>query len=100
VSEGVGVAINVGDLCLVKVMENLLEDPSLDDDAKLLWMLEEIVAMERRTLEGQALDLGWARDGRWDVSPESYLFMASHKSAYYSAAIPLVLGAICGGGTP
>ncbi len=35
--------------------------------------------MEERTLEGQALDLGWVRDGRWDLSVDDYLCMASHK---------------------
>ena len=25
--------------------------------------------MTRRTIEGQALDIGWARDGRYDISP-------------------------------
>ncbi|MDD6358812.1 MAG: polyprenyl synthetase family protein, partial [Parafannyhessea umbonata] len=48
-------------------------------------------------LEGQALDLGWARDGRWDISVDDYLCMASHKTAYYSAAVPLATGAICAG---
>jgi geranylgeranyl diphosphate synthase type I len=55
--------------------------------------------MERRTLEGQALDLSWVRDGRWDIEVDDYLFMASHKTAYYSAAVPLVMGAICAGGS-
>jgi geranylgeranyl diphosphate synthase type I len=52
--------------------------------------------MEMRTLEGQALDLGWARDHRWDVRVEDYLRMGSLKTAYYSCACPLALGAICG----
>ena len=55
--------------------------------------------MEEHTLEGQALDLGWARDGRWDISVEDYLAMARRKTAYYSAAVPLAMGAICGFGT-
>jgi geranylgeranyl diphosphate synthase type I len=55
--------------------------------------------MEQRTLEGKALDLGWVRDGRWDVTVDDYLYMATHKTAYYSAATPLACGAICAGGT-
>jgi len=55
--------------------------------------------MERRTLEGQALDLGWVRDRRWDLAPDDYLAMATLKTAHYSCATPLVIGAICGGGT-
>lgn len=55
--------------------------------------------MMKRTVEGQALDIGWARDGVYDLSIEDYLFMADHKTAFYSAAVPLALGGIVGGGT-
>ena len=97
-SEGTGVAINVGDLALVTVTAKILRDGTLEPDVRLR-ILDELVSMEERTLEGQALDLGWARDGRWDVSTSDYLCMASHKTAFYSAATPLSVGAICGGGT-
>ena len=97
VTEGVGVAINVGDLALVNVEAQLLRTGDYPAGVRLR-LLEEILAMEERTLEGQALDLGWARDARWDVGVDDYLFMASHKTAYYSAATPLATGAICGGG--
>lgn len=52
--------------------------------------------MTCRTVEGQALDLGWARDGRYDITPEDYLTMAIHKTAHYSGAVPLAVGAIVG----
>ncbi len=55
--------------------------------------------MTRRTIEGQALDIGWARDGRYDITPEDYLVMATCKTAHYSGAVPLAIGAIIGGGT-
>ena len=97
-SIGTGLAINVGDLALVSVFSGLLSDPTLED-AACLRVLCEIAYMEERTLEGQALDLGWVRDGRWDLSVEDYLFMASHKTAFYSASTPLACGAICGSGS-
>lgn len=99
VTEGTGVAINIGDLGLVNVLALVLRDQKLPADVRSD-VAERLVQMEERTLEGQALDLGWARDGRWDISVEDYLYMASHKTAYYSAAVPLVTGALCGGGTP
>lgn len=104
VAEGTGIAINVGDLALVDVFAQILRPekpsrPATYDDATTLRLLRELLSMERRTLEGQALDLGWARDGRWDVSVEDYLYMARHKTAFYSAATPLATGAICGGGS-
>ncbi|SES76832.1 farnesyl-diphosphate synthase /geranylgeranyl-diphosphate synthase [Olsenella sp. KH3B4] len=97
-TEGVGVAVNVGDLGIVRTFAGVLEDGSLDGATKLR-VLEEFAQMEQRTVEGQALDLGWARDERWDVTVSDYLTMATHKTAFYSAASPLSIGAICGGGT-
>lgn len=99
VTEGTGVAINIGDLGLVNVLALVLRDQKLPAAIRAD-VAERLVQMEERTLEGQALDLGWVRDGRWDISVEDYLYMASHKTAYYSAAVPLVTGALCGGGAP
>ena len=55
--------------------------------------------MTTRTIEGQALDIGWARDDRFDLAVNDYLVMANHKTAFYSGAVPLAVGAIVGGGT-
>ena len=85
-TEGTGLAINTGDLALVNVYAGLLADTSLDNDV-CLRLLCELTHMEQRTL------------GRWDVSVDDYLYMATHKTAYYSAATPLACGAICGEGT-
>lgn len=95
--EGTGPAINIGDLGIVRTFCRVLEDEALDGATKLR-VLDELARMEQRTVEGQALDLGWVRDERWDVACDDYLAMATHKTAYYSAASPLAIGAICGGG--
>jgi geranylgeranyl diphosphate synthase type I len=97
-TQGVGLAINDGDLALSQVTGSVLADESLSDPVKVR-LLGELVAMTTRTIEGQALDIGWARDGRWDISVEDYLAMATHKTAYYSVAVPLACGAIIGGGS-
>jgi geranylgeranyl diphosphate synthase type I len=62
-------------------------------------VLEELVEMTTRTIEGQALDIGWARDGRFDLNIDDYLQMARRKTAYYSGGTPLAVGAIIGGGS-
>lgn len=95
---GEGLAINAGDLALSLVTGTVVGDEGLDDATKLR-ILRELVDMTTRTIEGQALDIGWARDGRFDLSLEDYLLMAYHKTAYYSGAVPLAVGAIVGGGT-
>ena len=93
-----GLAINMGDLALSLVNGTVINDPLLDDATKVR-VVNELIEMTRRTIEGQALDIGWARDGRYDITPEDYLVMATHKTAHYSGAVPLAIGAIIGGGT-
>lgn len=95
---GTGLAINAGDLGLSLVNGTVMNDDSLDDATKVR-VVTELINMTRRTIEGQALDLGWARDGRYDITPQDYLIMATHKTAHYSGAVPLAIGAIIGGGT-
>lgn len=97
-TQGEGLAINMGDLALTLVNGTVMNDPALSDDVKIR-VVTELITMTRRTVEGQALDIGWAREGRYDITPEDYLVMATHKTAHYSGAVPLAIGAIIGGGT-
>ena len=80
-TEGLGLAINMGDLALSMVNGPVVNDPLLDDATKVR-VISELISMTCRTVEGQALDLGWARDGRYDITPEDYLTMAIHKTAH------------------
>ncbi len=98
IREGEGLAINAGDLALSLVTGTVVDDPGLGAETKLR-VLKELVDMTARTIEGQALDIGWARDGRFDLTVEDYLVMANHKTAFYSGAVPLAVGAIVGEGT-
>lgn len=98
IAEGEGLAINAGDLALTLVIATPLRDEMLPDDRKLR-VIGELVKMNEQTIDGQALDIGWARDDRFDLTVDDYLKMATYKTAYYSGAVPLAIGAICGGGT-
>ncbi len=93
---GTGLAINVGDSALVNVIRRITMTDHISDQLKVR-IIDALLSMEEHTLEGQALDLGWAQNERWDVTSDQYLFMALSKTAYYSAAYPLVLGALIGG---
>ena len=95
---GEGLAINAGDLALSLVTGTVISDDGLPDDIKLR-VLRELVDMTTRTIEGQAMDIGWARDERFDITVDDYLCMAQHKTAFYSGGVPLAIGAIIGGGT-
>jgi geranylgeranyl diphosphate synthase type I len=96
IREGDALAINAGDLALSLVTGSVVADTELDDTMKIR-VLRELIDMTTRTIEGQALDIGWVRDDRFDLSIDDYLLMASHKTAFYSGAIPLAIGAIIGG---
>lgn len=87
IKEGEGIALNVGDFGLSMVLGSAIKSK--------IEVLNELLKMEYMTIEGQAMDLGWARDNRYDITEEDYFTMASKKTAYYSAAVPCVLGAIC-----
>lgn len=94
-THGTGLAINMGDCALVDASKLICtlgthELPS----ATTLQLLDEFLTMERTTIEGQALDLGWSRAGAWNLTPNDYLVMAELKTAHYSLASPLVLGAL------
>jgi geranylgeranyl diphosphate synthase, type I len=95
-SYGEGLAINVGDLALSLVNGLVMNDPLLDDSLRIR-IVRELIKMTQYTVEGQAMDIGWARDGRFDITPEDYLFMAVRKTAHYSGGVPLAIGAIIGG---
>lgn len=95
---GTGLAINVGDAALVHTIGRICHGNAYDETTRLR-LIDALISMQERTLEGQALDLGWTQENRWDITPDEYLFMATSKTAYYSAAYPLLCGAIVGGGT-
>lgn len=97
-SLGTGLAINVGDAALVHTIGRICHGNAYDEATRLR-LIDALISMQERTLEGQALDLGWTQENRWDITPDEYLFMATSKTAYYSAAYPLLCGAIVGGGT-
>ena len=92
---GTGLAINVGDAALVHTIGRICRGNVYDETTRLR-LIDALISMQERTLEGQALDLGWTQENRWDITPDEYLFMATSKTAYYSAAYPLLCGAIVG----
>jgi geranylgeranyl diphosphate synthase type I len=95
---GEPLAINAGDYALGLVCTIVVRDPLLEDATKLA-VLDVIGEMSARTVEGQALDVGWVRDRIYDLTPADYMHMALGKTGYYSGIAPLKTGALVGGGT-
>jgi geranylgeranyl diphosphate synthase type I len=98
IMHGSSLAINAGDYALGLVCTIVVRDEYLDDTTKLA-VLNVIGEMSERTVEGQALDVGWVRDDVFDLTPNDYLHMALGKTGYYSGIAPLKVGAIIGGAT-
>ncbi len=92
-TQGENVALNAGDFALSLVDNIVLDDSSINEKTKID-ILKQIYEMKARTIEGQALDLGWVRDKKYDLKIDDYVFMATNKTAYYTIAKPLVIGAI------
>jgi geranylgeranyl diphosphate synthase, type II len=93
---GVPLAINAGD-ALVVLAGSALRDNRQRLGSRLASRIgDEFDLMARRTLEGQARELGWRRDGTCDLEPDDYLDLIMHKTCWYTTIHPLRVGALIG----
>jgi geranylgeranyl diphosphate synthase type II len=94
---GVPLALNAGDglfaLALERVAAASSGKPRI---AGALWA--EFSHMLRRTVEGQAVELGWLADERWAITDQQYLAMVRDKTCWYSFIHPLRVGTLLGCG--
>ncbi len=93
---GIPISINVGDALYAKVFEVLLANRDLMGEEKTLGLIAEMVAGARETFEGQAYDIGWARDGTVPTV-EAFMTMLRKKTGWYSGRGPCTAGAIIAG---
>ena len=97
-SHGLPVAINVGDATNVLAMTLLLENVRAVGVRKALLVFREIERMSRESVEGQAMELAWVAQGRFDLADRDYVRMAYKKTCWYTVIAPLRIGVICGSG--
>lgn len=93
---GVPISINVGDALYAKVFEVLLGNRELLGDEKALALISEMVVVARETIEGQAYDIGWAKD-RTVPTVAAFMTMLRKKTGWYSGRGPCTAGAIIAG---
>jgi geranylgeranyl diphosphate synthase type II len=93
---GLGLALNAGDALAVLSNQVLRRHASRMDADLAERVLSEFDAMALRTLEGQATELGWRRDGVDTLEPEDYLDLIMHKTCWYTTVHPLRVGALIG----
>ncbi len=93
---GRALAINAGDGLAVIALGALRDNERLLGRrlAGLVW--SEFDVMARQTVNGQALELGWQREGRIDLSPDDYLDLIMQKTCWYTTLLPLRVGALIG----
>jgi geranylgeranyl diphosphate synthase, type II len=93
---GLGLALNAGD-ALAVVSNQVLRRHTGAMDARLAdLVLSEFDAMALRTLEGQAMELGWRYERIDSLEPEDYLDLIMHKTCWYTTVHPLRVGALVG----
>ncbi len=95
-AHGVPVAVNVGDATNVLALEVLLNNTMRLGVRKALQILREIERMARESVEGQAIELGWIAEDRFDLEDRDYVRMAYKKTCWYTVIAPLRIGVICG----
>jgi geranylgeranyl diphosphate synthase type II len=91
---GAPIAINVGDAMLALALDPLLDNVRLLGLGKALRIFRTVAGMARESAEGQAIELSWLRDGRWDQRDSDYLRMVHKKTSVYTFLTPVTVGAI------
>lgn len=93
---GVPLAINAGDAMGLLSLRPLKDNMHRLGIGTGLRIFEETERMAWESAEGQALELGWQRDNRVDVTEEDYLRMVLQKTCWLAAIHPLRIGCLIG----
>lgn len=95
---GTPLAINAGDALALYALGALRDNIDRLGPKMAKEVMAEFDFMSRQTVAGQALELGWARDCRLDLSPDDYLDLVMKKTCWYTTVLPLRVGALIGSG--
>ena len=91
---GVPMSINVGDTLTLLALRPLLENREVIGPELALSVLDEFEGAAREAVEGQAMELGWRRDGVLNLDAADYAQMVIKKTAWYTFIYPLRVGAL------
>ena len=90
---GLAVAINVGNALNLLALGRLLDNHVLVGPHASLELMRDAQEMLYRTLEGQALEVGWIRDNVCDLDFRDYYQLCLKKTAWYTTIFPCRAGA-------
>ncbi|HKX73962.1 MAG TPA: polyprenyl synthetase family protein [Acidimicrobiia bacterium] len=93
---GLALAINAGDGLAVIGLSPLRDNLSLLGTEMAGRVADEFHHLLNRTIEGQAIELGWRAENVLDLTPGDYLHMVLLKTCSYSTIFPLRIGALIG----
>lgn len=93
---GVPLALNAGDALGLLSLLPLKDNVGRLGLATALKIFEETERTAWASAEGQALELGWQRHARLDVSEEDYLTMVLQKTCWLTTIHPLRVGCLIG----
>jgi len=94
---GKELAINAGDALHILMWKILWDNRKILEERKGEEITEEFYWMLTRTALGQAIEILWTRENRFDLTDRDILFVLEGKTAYYTIAGPMRLGAILAG---
>ena len=95
---GRGAAVNTGDGLAVVALGALRDNDRLLGSRLAAQVWAEFAFMARQTVDGQARELAWNRDGHTDLTPDDYLDLIMQKTCWYTTVLPLRVGTLIGGG--
>ncbi len=98
-AHGIGLAVNTGDALNLMAVDAVLSNLPTLGLGRTLGLIHEIMHMCRETVEGQAIELGWIRNGTVPRRDEDYFHMSTKKTGWYTCISPCRLGAVCAGET-
>ncbi len=96
VERGVAIALNTGDALAVLSQRPLLDNIGRLGSRMARAVFEEFQLAMERTVEGQAVELGWRDENVVDLTPREYLDMILHKTCAYTTILPMRVGALIG----
>lgn len=93
---GIPIALNAGDALALGSLRPLIHAIPRIGPWLGLKLIEEMERMARETAEGQAIELGWRHENRYDLAPEDYLVMVLKKTCWLATIFPCRAGALLG----
>jgi geranylgeranyl diphosphate synthase, type II len=95
-SHGLPLALNAGDALMVLAQRALGANVERLGARIAALVANEFSVMAYQTIQGQATELGWIRDGVVDLTSDDYLELVMRKTCWYTTVHPMRVGALIG----